>query len=81
MGLGTQTVDTVLDLVSTNDKFTFYSGAWFLTTQCSSARYTSGDVDAWFESYMACDGLGDGWKTSQPQRWTYWESAKTAWGL
>lgn len=82
MGLGTFTTATVLDLVSTNDKFTFYSGAWFLTTQCSgTARYSSGDLDTWFESYMSCVGLGSDWKTSQPTRWTYWETAKTAWGL
>lgn len=82
MGLGTFTSGTVLDLTSTNNNFTFHSGAWFLSTQCSgTARYTSGDVDTWFGAYMACDGLADGWKTSQPTRWTYWESAKTAWGL
>ncbi|KAJ4386660.1 hypothetical protein N0V93_009558 [Gnomoniopsis smithogilvyi] len=88
LGLGTYTVDNVLDLTSTSDKFTFYSAAWYYTTQssCSATRSLaqSGNVDAdtWFDSYLTtCDGMGSSWNTSEPERWTYWTRAKEVFGI
>lgn len=88
LGLGTYTVDNVLDLTSTNNKFNFYSAAWYYTTQsaCSATRTmaqsSSVDADTWFDSYLTtCDGLDSTWKTSQPERYTYWTSAKEAFGI
>ncbi|CAN8100587.1 unnamed protein product [Discula destructiva] len=84
LGMGSYTTGNVLDLTS-DDTFNFYSAAWYYTTTCAALHQTGpgGDADAWFESFMGpnCDGLADGWKTSQPERWTYWESAKTAFGV
>lgn len=87
LGLGTYTVDNVLDL-TTNDKFTFYSAAWYYTTQsgCAGTRSMaqSADVDAdtWFNSYLtACDGMDSTWNSTEPERWTYWARAKDAFGI
>lgn len=87
LGLGTYTVDTVLELTS-NDTFTFYSAAWYYSTQtaCAATRSlgqsATVDADAWFESYLAdCDGMGSSWNSTEPERWTYWTRAKEVFGI
>lgn len=87
LGLGTYTAATVLDLTS-NNKFNFYSAAWYYTTQsaCSSTRSMaqsdSVDADAWFDSYLtACDGMDSTWNSTEPERWTYWARAKDVFGI
>lgn len=68
----------MLDLV-TADEYNFGSGAWFYATQCEPAHAaTSGQPDAWFQAYMGCVGVST---SIQPDRLTYWDSAKVAFGL
>ncbi|KAG6362009.1 hypothetical protein INS49_010238 [Diaporthe citri] len=72
------TESTVLDLV-TADEYNFGTGPWFYATQCETAHAaTSGKPDDWFQAYMSCVGVSTG---SQPERLTYWNSAKTAFSL
>lgn len=73
------TESTVLDLV-TADEYNFGTGPWFYSTQCDSAKAaaTSAKADDWFQAYMSCVGVST---DSQPERLTYWNSAKTAFSL
>ncbi|KKY34837.1 hypothetical protein UCDDA912_g05199 [Diaporthe ampelina] len=72
------TESTVLDLV-TDDKYNFGTGPWFYSTQCESAKSaTGGEPDAWFQAYMSCVGVST---SAQPDRLTYWDRAKTQFGL
>lgn len=72
------TASTVLDMV-TADEYNFGTGPWFYSTQCSSAQSAaSGGADAWFTAYMSCVGVD---ASAQPERLTYFASAKTAFNL
>lgn len=72
------TTSNVLDTV-TEDVYNFGTGPWFYSTQCSAAKsQTSGTADAWFEAYMSCVGTST---SAEPERLTYWNSAKSAFGL
>lgn len=73
-------MDNVLDL-TTDNKFNFYAASWYYNTSCPDIQRPTGSADTWFEAYMTCDGLVEGWQTSQPERWAYWESAKAAFSL
>lgn len=72
------TTSNVLDYV-TKDKYNFGTGPWFYSTQCTDAQgQTGGGADAWFEAYMSCVGVST---SAQPERLTYWNSAKKVFGL
>ncbi|TVY38360.1 hypothetical protein LSUB1_G003892 [Lachnellula subtilissima] len=58
------------------DQYSWASGAWFLTTQCASARSAiQAGGDAGFAAYMGCIGTG---VTSD--RKAYWDRANKAFG-
>lgn len=59
------------------DAYTWGSGAWFLTTQCASARPAlQAGGEAGFAAYMSCLGV-----TATSDRLAYWTRANTAFGL
>ena len=66
----------VLDLLLANKEYKFGSGAWFLTTQCSSDIQTAlqkGDGQGWELYITSCLGT----EASQGRK-TYWERAVRA---
>jgi hypothetical protein len=59
------------------DAYTWGSGAWFLATQCASARPAlQAGGEAGFAAYMSCLGV-----TATSDRLAYWTRANTAFGL
>jgi hypothetical protein len=66
----------VLALV-TVDEYNFGSAAWFMTTQCATAKTTlATDPDAGWTSFMSCVGV-----SNTADRQAYWTAAKSAFGL
>ncbi|CAK7202243.1 hypothetical protein SEUCBS139899_004965 [Sporothrix eucalyptigena] len=68
--------DAILALVTVDD-YNFASGAWFLTSQCSSIRsQLQANTDDGFAAYIGCIGT-----TMNDDRLAYWHSAQTAFGI
>ena len=58
------------------DEYSWASGAWFLTSQCASARPAiQAGGDAGFAAYMGCVG-----SPVTPERKAYWDKASAALG-
>ncbi|KAE9982128.1 hypothetical protein EG328_011233 [Venturia inaequalis] len=73
------TVEKILDLVNTSDDDAFGAASWYMSTQCpdAQAKFSSGDVDAAFASYITdCVNGGD-----MDKRQATWINAKKAFGL
>lgn len=59
------------------DEYAWGSAAWFLTTQCASARPTlQAGGQAGYEAYMSCVGT-----SATSDRLAYWSAANTALGI
>ncbi|CZR53882.1 uncharacterized protein PAC_03764 [Phialocephala subalpina] len=78
-GLSDATLNAIRALVLP-DQYSWASGAWYLTTQCSSVRtqLQAGGVAGW-NAYMACIGATDSSETAA--RLAYWTAANTAFGI
>lgn len=69
----------LLDLLRANETYDFGSGAWFLTTQCSSDVRTAlqkGDEAGWSRYISECVGT-----TVTDDRKAYWKRAVGALGV
>lgn len=75
-GLSDDQLNTIRALVLP-DEYAWASAAWFLTTQCASARtQLQSGSDAGYAAYLACVGT-----TATADRTAYWTRAKSAFGL
>jgi hypothetical protein len=75
-GLTDDQLDSILALVLP-DEYSYASAAWFLTTQCASARpaLQAGGLPG-YQAYLSCVGT-----TATSDRLAVWQSALTALGL
>ncbi|KUJ08552.1 uncharacterized protein LY89DRAFT_690986 [Mollisia scopiformis] len=79
-GLSTDQVNAIRVLVLP-DEYTWASGAWFYSTQCSSSvksAVQAGGQAGW-DAYLGCIGATDSSESSA--RLAYWTRANTAFGL
>jgi hypothetical protein len=75
-GLSDDQMNAILALV-TPDEYTWGSAAWFLTSQCASARPAiQAGGQAGFQAYMSCVGT-----SATSDRLAYWNRANSALGI
>ena len=75
-GLSDDQMNAILALV-TPDEYTWGSAAWFLTSQCASARPAiQAGGQAGFQAYMSCAGT-----SATSDRLAYWNRANSALGI
>lgn len=71
--------DAVLELLLSDEEYDFGSGAWFLTSQCSSGvreALRTGSEDGWKRYVSECVGT-----TVTEDRKAYWRRAAKALGV
>lgn len=75
-GLSDDQLNAIRALVL-SDQYAWGSAAWFLTTQCASARPAlQAGGQAGYEAYLSCVGT-----TATSDRLAYWTRANTAFGI
>ncbi len=75
-GLSDDDLNSIRELVLA-DEYAWGSAAWFLTTQCSSARpQVQSGGQAGYEAYLSCVGA-----SATSDRLAYWTRANTALGI